>query len=417
MQLALGPSRAAGACADSVASGSSEPAITADLRVARSRLSSLGGSDRRQRGATRKCLRDAVRARTPRWREGRADREPDRTASDTRRASSDRELWRNRCPASHRERCTISVPPWTSFGNSRRCNATEGVVNVLVVTSNQTASRRAVRSATPSRIGPAWLDRQHHAVPVVVVPLRDQGSARAIEPEVHPDVANGAVLNSLRARWEGGYRTPNGSGVPGLWELSDGRDRAKCKPTEPLPAAVSAVPPATKSTTSPGTRPSVIAACASAFRWRLHRHPLRPRCPFPPHQGPHPSLRPTPTLNRHFCPACGGPLFVERHLTGNIGLLAGSLDDTPAPSPPPCISASKVGPPGSRSPPPPSPRPQARGHDPLADYDPSPAAPPCRKWVNLRRTADPLTSFSILAARMAELMSFSSLRTPDRQPW
>jgi hypothetical protein len=36
----------------------------------------------------------------------------------------------------------------------------------------------------------------------------------------------------------------------------------------------------------------------------------------------------TPTLNRHFCPTCGGAVFVERHLTGNIGLFAGSLDDT-----------------------------------------------------------------------------------------
>lgn len=36
----------------------------------------------------------------------------------------------------------------------------------------------------------------------------------------------------------------------------------------------------------------------------------------------------TPTLNRHFCATCGSPVFLERHLTGNIALLAGSLDDT-----------------------------------------------------------------------------------------
>ena len=38
----------------------------------------------------------------------------------------------------------------------------------------------------------------------------------------------------------------------------------------------------------------------------------------------------TPTLNRHFCPTCGSPVFVERHLTGNIAVVAGSLDDTSA---------------------------------------------------------------------------------------
>ena len=38
----------------------------------------------------------------------------------------------------------------------------------------------------------------------------------------------------------------------------------------------------------------------------------------------------TPTLNRHFCPTCGSPVFLERHLTGAIAVTAGSLDDTSA---------------------------------------------------------------------------------------
>jgi hypothetical protein len=78
----------------------------------------------------------------------------------------------------------------------------------------------------------------------------------------------------------------------------------------------------------------------------------------------------TPTLNRHFCPACGGPVFVERHLTGNIGLLAGSLDDTRSFTPTmqicleseaPWLSLAASLPRLARKP---------EGMTPLADYDP-----------------------------------------------
>jgi hypothetical protein len=78
----------------------------------------------------------------------------------------------------------------------------------------------------------------------------------------------------------------------------------------------------------------------------------------------------TPTLNRHFCGTCGSPIFIERHLTGRIGLLAGSLDDTSvftptmhicleseAPWLAPAVSLPRL----ARKP---------QGMTPLADYDP-----------------------------------------------
>jgi hypothetical protein len=78
----------------------------------------------------------------------------------------------------------------------------------------------------------------------------------------------------------------------------------------------------------------------------------------------------TPTLNRHFCPACGSPVFIERHLTGNIGLFAVSLDDTSSFTPTmhicleseaPWLAPSASLPRLARKP---------EGMTPLADYDP-----------------------------------------------
>jgi len=78
----------------------------------------------------------------------------------------------------------------------------------------------------------------------------------------------------------------------------------------------------------------------------------------------------TPTLNRHFCGTCGSPVFVERHLTGRIGLLVGSLDDTSvfAPTMHICLESEAPWLAPAASLPRLARKPE--GMTPLADYDP-----------------------------------------------
>ena len=83
------------------------------------------------------------------------------------------------------------------------------------------------------------------------------------------------------------------------------RNHAQCEPPEPSPAAVSVAPPATKSTTSLGTRPSVTAVCASAPPVAPSSASASSPLPISAYQGHTHHYASTPTLNRHFCPACG----------------------------------------------------------------------------------------------------------------